>query len=85
MSPEGQESSRNNAPLEDKGTVSAADVVCDLCSVALVVHKKDVHLLDIADEELLVAVGKQVTGLWAGDAAQRRLKRGGNVTFLLLP
>jgi hypothetical protein len=60
---------REYVPLEYKGTVSAANIVRDLCSVTFVVHKEDIHLLEIADKELLVAIGKQMTGLWAGDAA----------------
>lgn len=56
--PSDWELSGSNIPLEDNGAVSAANIVCDLCSVSFVVHKEDVHLLDIADKELLEAIGK---------------------------
>ena len=37
--------------------------MCDLGSVALVVHEEKVEFPYVADQELLEAVGKKVTGL----------------------
>jgi hypothetical protein len=52
------------------------------------VHKEEVNLLDIADEELLEAIWEKVAGLKrkAGDLSicYLAMKRG-SFTFLLLP
>ena len=53
----------NDAPLEDQSPVPAAHVVCNLRSIAFVVHQKELDLTDVVDEELLEAVGEQVAGL----------------------
>jgi hypothetical protein len=37
--------------------------VCYLGRVAFVVHQEEFNFLDVADEELLKAVGEKVTGL----------------------
>ena len=44
-------------------TVAAADVVCNFGSEAFVVHQEKVNFPGVADQELLEAVGKKVTGL----------------------
>ena len=58
-------------PLENRDTVAAADVVCDLSSEALVVHKQKIQLPDVADQELLEAVGQEVTGLRGGGLGEQ--------------
>jgi len=50
-------------PLKNQSAVSAADIVCNLCSVSFIVHKEDLDLLDIADKEFLEAVGHEMAGL----------------------
>ena len=50
-------------PLENDDTVAAADVVCNFGSEAFVVHQEKVNFPGVADQELLEAVGKKVTGL----------------------
>ena len=50
-------------PLENDDTVAAADVVCDLGRVAFVVHEEKVEFPYVADQELLQAIGEEVTGL----------------------
>ena len=50
-------------PLKDLDTVAAADVVCNFGSEAFVVHQEKVNFPGVADQELLEAVGKKVTGL----------------------
>ena len=54
---------RQHIPLKDLDTVAAADVVCDLRRVAFVVHEEKVNFPNIADQELLQAIGKKVAGL----------------------
>ena len=54
---------RQHIPLKDLDTVAAADVVGDLSSEALVVHKQKIQLPDVADQELLEAIGEEVAGL----------------------
>lgn len=53
----------SSCPLKNADTVTRADVVCNLSSEALVVHQQQVDLSDVVDNELLEAVGEQVTGL----------------------
>ena len=48
-------------PLENDDTVAAADVVCNLGRVAFVVHEQKLEFPDIADEEFLQAVGKEMS------------------------
>ena len=54
---------RQHIPLKDLDTVAAADVVCNFGSEAFVVHQEKVNFPGVADQELLEAVGKKVTGL----------------------
>lgn len=50
-------------PLKDGSAVAAADVVCDLRREAFVMHKKKVEFPDVADQELLQAIGQKVSRL----------------------
>ena len=50
-------------PLKNGDTVAAADVVRDLRRESLVVHQQEIQLPDVADQELLEAVGEEVAGL----------------------
>lgn len=50
-------------PLKNQSAVSAADIVCNFCSVCFIVHKEDLNLLDISDKEFLEAVGHEMAGL----------------------
>ena len=54
-------------PFEDEYAIAAADVVSDLCREAFVVHEEKVELPDVADQELLQAVWKKMSGLQYGD------------------
>lgn len=47
-----------DAPLQNDSPVPAADVVCDLCREAFVVHQEKVDFPHIADQEFLEAVGE---------------------------
>ena len=53
-------------------TVAAADVVCNFGSEAFVVHQEKVNFPGVADQELLEAVGKKVTGLLVATIANLR-------------
>ena len=53
-------------------TVAAADVVCNFGSEAFVVHQEKVNFPGVADQELLEAVGKKVTGLLVAAVADLR-------------
>jgi hypothetical protein len=53
-----------NVPFEDGGAVSAAHVVGDLGGERLVVHQQEVELPNVADKELLEAVGEEMAGLY---------------------
>ena len=56
---------RGDGPLENKDTVAAADIVGNLCRKAFVVHEEEVEFPDIADEELLEAIRKEMSCLFA--------------------
>ena len=55
----------SHAPLKDGSAVAAADVVCDLSREAFVVHEEKLNFPDVADQQLLQAIGEEVTGLIA--------------------
>ena len=63
---------RQHIPLKDLDTVAAADVVCNFGSEAFVVHQEKVNFPGVADQELLEAVGKKVTGLLVATIANLR-------------
>ena len=52
-----------DGPLQDRDTVTAADVVRNLGCKALVVHQEKVNFPCVADQELLEAVGEKMAGL----------------------
>jgi hypothetical protein len=45
--------------------------VGDLCGICLVVHEEELNVLDVADDERLVARGHHVLGLLVGAIADR--------------
>lgn len=51
-------------PLKDCCAVSAADVVCDLGSEGFVVHQENVNFSNVLDNELLQAVGQEMSCLF---------------------
>lgn len=53
----------NHVPLEDRRTVTAGNVVCDLGSEALVMHQKKINLPDVVDQKFLQAIGKEMACL----------------------
>ena len=53
------------SPFKNGDTVSAADVVGNVGSIALVVHQKDVNIPDVANKELFEAIRKKVASLRA--------------------
>ena len=57
--------SRDNEPLKNDCPVAAAHVVRNLRREAFVVHEEKVNFPNVADQELLQAVGEEVTGLIA--------------------
>lgn len=52
-----------SGPLENGDAVAAANVVRNLRSKGLIVHEQEIELPDVANQELLEAVGEEVTGL----------------------
>ena len=52
-----------DVPLQDDDAVTAADVVGNLSGEAFVVEEEEIELPDVADQELLEAVGEKMTGL----------------------
>ena len=52
-----------STPLENGDAVTAADVVCNFSSEALVVHKEKIQFPDVANQELLETVGEEVASL----------------------
>lgn len=73
-------------PLENDYTVAAADVVRNFSSKDFVVHQEQFKLANIANEELLEAVGKTMTSLRYGlVSVDPHFVVGGAHTFLLLP
>ena len=54
-----------NVPLEDQDAVAAADVVRNFGREAFVVHEEKLNFPDVADQQLLQAIGEEVTGLIA--------------------
>lgn len=67
---------KEHLPLENGGTVSAADVVGDLCREAFVVHEENVDFPDVAYKKFLETIGKEVTSLmqnaWDGKCNEKR-------------
>ena len=61
-----------NAPLKDQCPVAAADIVRNLRSEAFVVHQEKVNFPDVADQQLLQAIGEEVTGLIANRGVRRQ-------------
>ena len=59
----GRKEGNRDSPFKDGDAVTRADVVCDLRRESLVVHQQEIQLPDVADQELLEAVGQEVTGL----------------------
>ena len=61
-------------PLENGDAVAAADVVCDLSSVALVVHQEELKFPDVGNEELFETIGEKVTCLLVASITNLQLR-----------
>ena len=73
------------SPVENDGTVSAADVVGDLCREAFVVHEENVDFSDIVHEELLKTVGKKVTSLMRTFGMANAVRYNANLLVTSVP